>query len=101
MPLNPADIPHSQVPAAAESSGPGRTCAVVNWSGGGGKTACNIGACVAEYGYRVPIVDGDAQCDASVAHRSQDAVLVDRDAVTSGAAGEVGPVWRRARRYRA
>nr|WP_274543588.1 AAA family ATPase [Streptomyces sp. AC1-42T] len=42
---------------------------MVNQSGGAGKTtsAVNVAASAAEYGWRTLIVDGDAQCDASVA----------------------------------
>lgn len=66
MTLN-SDLPHSQ--ALAQSRGPARVFAMVNQSGGAGKTtsAVNIGACAAEYGWKVLIVDADAQCDASVA----------------------------------
>ncbi|WP_282792950.1 AAA family ATPase [Streptomyces sp. CC224B] len=67
--LPPGFIPFSQVLATGPSAGPAKVYAVVNQSGGAGKTtsAVNIAACAAEYGWRTLIVDGDAQCDASVA----------------------------------
>ncbi|MER5302188.1 AAA family ATPase [Streptomyces lasiicapitis] len=65
MTVQPDSIPYSLVLA---DRGPARTFAVVNQSGGAGKTTSvvNIGACAAEYGYRTLIVGLDAQCDASV-----------------------------------
>lgn len=67
--LPPGFIPFSEVLAAGVPAGPARIYAMVNQSGGAGKTtsAVNIAASAAEYGWRTLIVDGDAQCDASVA----------------------------------
>lgn len=67
--LPPGFIPFSEILAAGPSAGPARVFAMVNQSGGAGKTtsAVNVAASAAEYGWRTLIVDGDAQCDASVA----------------------------------
>ncbi|MFJ1837972.1 ParA family protein [Streptomyces sp. NPDC088175] len=67
--LPPGFIPFSEVLALGAPAGPARVFAMVNQSGGAGKTtsAVNIAASAAEYGWRTLIVDGDAQCDASVA----------------------------------
>ncbi|MFH8295095.1 ParA family protein [Streptomyces sp. NPDC018059] len=67
--LPPGYIPFSEVLAAGPLPGEARIFAMVNQSGGAGKTtsAVNIAASAAEYGWRTLIVDGDAQCDASVA----------------------------------
>ncbi|MFJ9378975.1 ParA family protein [Streptomyces sp. NPDC101455] len=68
MTVQPETVPKSLALAIHQSRGPARVFAVVNQSGGAGKTTSvvNIGACAAEYGWRVLIIDGDAQCDASV-----------------------------------
>ncbi|MDQ0808638.1 chromosome partitioning protein [Streptomyces sp. B3I7] len=46
-----------------------RVLALTNQSGGAGKTtsAVNVGACAADLGYAVLVIDADAQCDASAA----------------------------------
>lgn len=46
-----------------------RVLALTNQSGGAGKTtsAVNVGACAADLGYTVLVIDADAQCDASAA----------------------------------
>ncbi|MEU3704826.1 AAA family ATPase [Streptomyces anulatus] len=67
--LPPGAIPFSHVLSAGPLAGPAKIYAMVNQSGGAGKTtsAVNVAASAAEYGWRTLIVDGDAQCDASVA----------------------------------
>ncbi|TQE33126.1 ParA family protein [Streptomyces ipomoeae] len=68
MTVQPETVPQSLALAERQDAGPARVYAVVNQSGGAGKTTSvvNIGASAAEYGWRVLIIDGDAQCDASV-----------------------------------
>ncbi|MFF0094605.1 ParA family protein [Streptomyces canus] len=55
--------------AAAAASRIARVLALTNQSGGAGKTtsAVNIGACAADLGLTVLVIDADAQCDASAA----------------------------------
>ncbi|MFF9818934.1 ParA family protein [Streptomyces sp. NPDC014006] len=59
----------SQTSNAAGSSRITRVLSLTNQSGGAGKTtsAVNIGACAADLGYSVLVIDADAQCDASAA----------------------------------